>query len=644
LNNRSIDGGVVMAFRGAAKSTLAEENIILDACFKSFHNCVIVAASEKRALERLAAIKREFETNETLRDLMGDQVGHPWQETKIVLKSGICIQAIGRDQAVRGLKHLDWRPDRILIDDVEEPESVQTEEGRRKTMAWFVSELLPAADVSCPIRILATPMDKESVPQRLIDDAGWPSLVIPIEYKDQDTGERRASWPGLMPLKVIDQKMEVYRNLGLMHRWAAEYLCQATSAADRVFGPLPVIARQRSWEAVYVMIDPARTTNRLTSATTGIAVWSWIGTRLVVWRARAEYWKPDEIIKHLFWLDAEFEPVWIGFEEDGLNEWALQPIRQEQIRRGKVIPLRPIRAPKNKLEFIKGLHPYAAAGDIVLAEDCPDLVSQLMSFPAGRIDVPNALAYAPRMRAGAPVYDNFSENNIDERMEAANDTPVYLAANSDGKIVTAILVQRRQGEIHVLADWIREGSPQEVVADVHAEAALASAGTSFGERIIYGEGEEIFKLPIHVPYTAQTPIRWIVPRWHTETYRNVGLMQAVRMIPQPVSAGTESDGGRTALATMLSQLHHGRPKISISIFAKWTLRAFAGGYARALGSRGLVDFEAETGIYRVLMEGLESFVGVGAMADRNSDADNSQPIAYDKAGHAYRSALPQRMH
>jgi hypothetical protein len=38
---------------------------------------------------------------------------------------------------------------------------------------------------------------------------------------------------------------------------------------------------------------------KASSATTGWAMWSWIGNKMVVWDGGAEFWKPDEIIEHI---------------------------------------------------------------------------------------------------------------------------------------------------------------------------------------------------------------------------------------------------------------------------------------------------------------------------------------------------------
>src|SRR6266404_5783489 len=58
-----------MAFRGAAKSTRAEEALCVMSWFQRVNNVVILGDSEQRAVERLRAIKNIFETNEYAQEL-----------------------------------------------------------------------------------------------------------------------------------------------------------------------------------------------------------------------------------------------------------------------------------------------------------------------------------------------------------------------------------------------------------------------------------------------------------------------------------------------------------------------------------------------------------------------------------------------
>src|SRR5215475_6802299 len=82
-----------LAFRGAAKSTRAEEYITIGACLRRFRNFIIVGESATRACERLAAIKHELDFNEHINFLFGNLHGEVWNEDKIILTNGVVVQA-----------------------------------------------------------------------------------------------------------------------------------------------------------------------------------------------------------------------------------------------------------------------------------------------------------------------------------------------------------------------------------------------------------------------------------------------------------------------------------------------------------------------------------------------------------------------
>lgn len=633
----------VEGFRGFAKTTYLEEAAVLRALYGEFHNMVIVGASFARACERVDAIGHELSTNPLIADIFGNQKGEIWQASRIVLTNGVCIQALGRGMSTMGIKFREWRPDSALIDDVEDPEEKRNDAERYEAWLWLLRTFLPSLDdpVETWVRSLGTRRGRNSLPERL-EDTGWPTVKYPIEHLD-DAGARAATWPAKFPLAKIDEMKRDYR--GDMHTWSQEYMCEAYSESDRAFGPIAAEPKVRpDYAPVYAMYDPARTAHSR-SATTGIAVWSWRGSRLVFWRLAAEQWLPDEIIADIFRVDRAFRPVWIGFEEDGLNEWALQPIRQEMARRRVMLPLKPVRAPRNKLDFIKGLQPYAARGEIEFAglpEDFRVARDQFLSFPRGRIDAPNAAAYAlsPQLGSGTPVYD-FEDECVVPDLEPIDGAPLYLAANADGRVVTAALCQHAEGEVRVLADWVREGHAFEVAADIHAEAALmAETGEWTSSEVT--DDKQPYKMPERVRSWQPHKAKWVVPQSHMEVWSNVGLVQAVRGIPQQIRAAPpqSEERGRVYLAERLGHRDRGRLGFSVHPAAGWTLRALAGGYYRPVDRGGLSSPRPEAGIYRTLMEGLEAFLGIGAGVKEG--VEDRQPVAYTRGGTPYKSAMPDR--
>lgn len=597
------------AFRGGAKSTIAEEAITGMALLRMFRNGVVLGDNETRAKERLTSIKHELETNDFIEELFGNQVGDTWTETKIVLKNGVALHAIGRGQSLRGTKYLTERPDMAFGDDMESEDDVSSPENREKFKQWFLKVVLPALNPKHRFRVAGTPLHPESWLVRLKKSAGWRFKTYPIRYKDAD-GVLRATWPARFPLEKIEEIEEGYREAGGTQEFAQEYLCQAEDPAIKAFtgDMLKIEPTVRTWHATWAMYDPARTV-KATSATTGKVVFSWINNRLVVWASSGKRWKPDEIIADMFAVDDEFSPITIGVERDGLEEFILQPLRQEQVRRAYAIPIRPMKAPKGKLDFIRSLQPFFKANEVIFATEQPELRAQLLGFPTGAIDIPNALAYALLLRPGQPIYDGFSHLNVAEEIFKLPRATVYLAVNATAMYTTAVLVQVNDGVFNVLWDAVREGDPGAVLSGI-----VADAGLEAGHRPKLYAGPE-----------------------HFGNYDTVGLRGAARKIPSDLSQGGLGLDGRDEIRALLRKQIRGNPALRVSQKARWTLNGFAGGYCKDVLKNGVLSEFANEGPYRTLFEGLESFASLLKMGNLNDDT----PInyAYTPDGRRYVSSL-----
>lgn len=586
-----------LAFRGAAKSTIAEEYIAIDACYQRFRNFIIVGESFTRASERLSAVKHELDFNEHIRTLFGDLHGSTWNEDKIVLSTGVVIQAFGRGQSLRGVKHEDVRPDGCLIDDIEDEESVSSPEQRDKTQRWLMRTLLPALAPRAKVRMLANMLDPDCLAVRLRNSGKWTVREYPWEYLDEQ-GARRATWQARFPIEYIDETKREYEQAGMLNEYMQEYMVQAVDPSTRVFtsAMLKVEPIVRTWQPTYAMYDPARTV-KATSAHTGKVVFSWVGTKLVVWEGDGQLWMPDKIIEDMFTTFDEYQPITIGVEKDGLEEFVLQPLRVEQTRRHQIIPVVAMAAPPGKLAFIRSLQPFFTSGEVVFAKELPVLKEQLLSFPTGRIDVPNALAYALRMRPGLPVYDNFGFKNVVDPLEPLRNTPCYLALGASRQFTTGVLCQVAGGVIRLLHDWVREGDPGTTLDGLLTDARLVA-------------GQDV--------YAFAGPEHW-------GTYTNVGLQAAARRVPVTLRTGGDVGAGREVVRKRLDQTTSGQPALQVSPKARWCINGLSGGYARAvIKGKPVGAGTADDGVYKVLMEGLEAFAAAtqGALARDGEDTPN----------------------
>ena len=94
-------------------------------CYGYAKNILIVSDTTEQATQFIMAIRDELEENEVLRDAFGDLTNdRVWSNAKIQTANKIQVVGKGAGQKLRGIKYRQFRPDVIIVDDLENDESV----------------------------------------------------------------------------------------------------------------------------------------------------------------------------------------------------------------------------------------------------------------------------------------------------------------------------------------------------------------------------------------------------------------------------------------------------------------------------------------------------------------------------------------
>ncbi|MEA4941910.1 MAG: phage terminase large subunit [Oscillibacter sp.] len=155
---------VTAAPRGHAKSTnLTFKGTMHSVLYQYKHYPIIISDSSDQAEGFLENIRVEFEENSAIREDFGNLVGNIWRSNVLVTKTNIKIEAIGSGKKIRGRKHRNWRPDLIVLDDVENDENVRTSEQRDKLSNWFKKAVSKAGDDYTDIIYIGTLLHYDSL-------------------------------------------------------------------------------------------------------------------------------------------------------------------------------------------------------------------------------------------------------------------------------------------------------------------------------------------------------------------------------------------------------------------------------------------------------------------------------------------------
>lgn len=231
---------VIVAFRGSAKSTIVTTAhviwSILGTPQKKF--IVILGQTEQKARQSLMNIKLELEHNELLRKDLGpfDEERNQWGATAIIIRklnAKIMISSV--EQSIRGMRHGEYRPDLIILDDVEDTASVKTREGRDKTFNWLTSEVIPAGDKNTRIIAVGNLLHDDSLLKRLqkkIDAGEMDGIYREYPIMDKDGV---SLWEGKYP--TLESIEEERRKVASDAAWAREFLLTIISTAEQVVHP-----------------------------------------------------------------------------------------------------------------------------------------------------------------------------------------------------------------------------------------------------------------------------------------------------------------------------------------------------------------------------------------------------------------------
>ena len=171
---------VAAAPRGHAKSTnLTFKGTMHATLYEYKHYPILISDSSEQAEGFLENIRVEFEENGAIREDFGDLTGSVWRSNVLVTKSNIKIEAIGSGKKIRGRKHRNWRPDLIVLDDVENDENVRTPEQRKKLENWFLKAVSKAGDDYTDIIYIGTLLHYDSLLAKTLRNAAYRA----VKYK-----------------------------------------------------------------------------------------------------------------------------------------------------------------------------------------------------------------------------------------------------------------------------------------------------------------------------------------------------------------------------------------------------------------------------------------------------------------------------
>ena len=147
----------VAAPREFAKTTVCAFGYVLhQICFRRRHFILIGSDTEDLASDLTGYIYLELLYNERLHQDFGELTKGNKSVDDFVTLNDIRVKARGRGQRLRGLKHKQWRPDLVILDDLENDNNVRNPEIVQSILNWVKSAVYPAVDARGTLMIIGT--------------------------------------------------------------------------------------------------------------------------------------------------------------------------------------------------------------------------------------------------------------------------------------------------------------------------------------------------------------------------------------------------------------------------------------------------------------------------------------------------------
>jgi predicted phage terminase large subunit-like protein len=179
----------IAAPRGHAKSTNFTFKDTLHAILYEYkHYPIILSDSSEQAEGFLTDIKTELEENRHIIEDFGNLKGKEWNNSGFLTSTGIKVEAIGSGKKIRGRRHRNWRPDLIVLDDIENDENVNTPEQRKKLENWYYKAVSKAGDTYTDIVYIGTILHYDSLLSKVLKNPEYHCVKYRgvISFSDND--------------------------------------------------------------------------------------------------------------------------------------------------------------------------------------------------------------------------------------------------------------------------------------------------------------------------------------------------------------------------------------------------------------------------------------------------------------------------
>lgn len=381
----------IIAPRGHSKSSLINvADNLFDICNHNHPYIVIISDTPEQATEHLGAIVEELEGNERIRQfygnlyearLVGDKQKEKWTQASIITKNGVKVEAKGWRSKMRGMRWKQYRPSKIVIDDIENDEDVYSSKMRTKLKNTFEKKILNLGEPETKYRFVGTVLHFDSLIQNEFTNprSGWTWRFYKAIKNDSE-----ALWPEWWPMERLEAKKKEIGDISFEQEFMnnpldpsvqilkpKEFYDSIDLQAVDCFGYIDLAISEKETADYTAVVTVGR--HRVT------------GKLYIIEPVR----KRASIIDQLnlvFELHKRYNYVAFGVESVAYQKAFAQILSAESAKRGVYIPSVEVEIDKDKVRRATEITPHIDNGTVLFNASHQEFMAEIVQFPKAEHD------------------------------------------------------------------------------------------------------------------------------------------------------------------------------------------------------------------------------------------------------------------
>lgn len=351
----------------------------------------------------LAGIKDMIRNNTMLRLICTDEEGNyllepnmdiagGWTDEQIILKNrtkiGLkepSIICAGADIAVTGM-----HPDVIIMDDLVSERNVGTKDQIEKVKDHYRMSLSLLEPGGAQI-VIGTRYHMNDLYADLLEFDTFDKLVRPAVFDDGSL---------YFPSRLTKEFLEEKRKEQGTYIFNSQYMLNPIDDSNAVFKKawIQYFDKLPHFVEVHILTDLAISQRETADYTVVMAVGITSDKKIYVIEYARGRFTPNETIDELFDMYLKYKTLYniktVGVEGVAFQKAMIYFIKDEMRRRGVYMPLKELKADRDKNRRIGALQPLFENGDVYIRQEHTDLEQELLEFPVSKHDdISDCLAY-----------------------------------------------------------------------------------------------------------------------------------------------------------------------------------------------------------------------------------------------------------